>query len=88
MKIFEETRHALTRLLDRIIIRLFGHKCEKCGSRNTDYGSHWARGWNNWCDQAYGDLGVYCNRCCHITWDKSLAEHIATLPKWCKPYNV
>jgi hypothetical protein len=88
MKNFEKTRNSLTRLLDRWVIWLLGHKCEQCGSRNTEYSGHrWARGWNNACEQAYGDAGCYCNKCHHITWDDSLAEHKAKLPAWCKPYN-
>ena len=87
MKLFEKTRYSLTRLLDRWVIRMLGRKCEQCGSRDTKYGHFWARGWNNWCEQAYGDSGCYCNKCQHITWDDTIAEHKAKLPSWCKPYN-
>lgn len=80
-------RRTLTSLIDRMLTRLFGHKCEKCSSRNTQHANRWARGWNHRCDQAYGDWGAFCNTCHYITWDKPIEEHIATLPSWCKPYQ-
>lgn len=85
----KERSDAVKRLLDRIVVRLFGHKCGHCGSRDTEYSSYrWARGWNNLCEQAYGDAGTYCHQCGRITWDTTLEEHMKTLPQWCKPYNA
>lgn len=76
----------LPKVVDRLFTKFVGHKCERCGGRNTEYSSYrWTRGWNHYCEQAYGDAGCYCNVCHHVTFDDTLEKHLATLPSWCKP---
>lgn len=62
-------------------------KCVKCGSNDTIRQSNYTRGYNNLCQQAYGDWGRYCCNCHHIEWDTPYDEHIKTLPNWCTPYK-
>jgi hypothetical protein len=87
---FEKCRCALRHLLNQLVMLILRrhHQCEKCGSWDTIHSHRWTRGWNNWCEQAYGDWGARCNKCKHITWDEPIDEHIKTLPTWCEPYNA
>jgi hypothetical protein len=64
-----------------------GHKCSHCGSRNTEHG-YWSRGYNTYCEQAYGDNGHLCLKCYHVDFDVPLEEHKELMAKaapWCIP---
>ena len=69
-----------------LVDKYFGEKCEICKSRDTQRGP-WARGYNHRCEQAIADKGLYCRKCCQITWDRSLEDFKASLPKWCEAYG-
>lgn len=60
------------------------HYCPQCTSYATEDGQ-WNRGWNNQCEQAYSDSGMYCTNCGHIDWEQSLEKHKESLPAWCTP---
>jgi len=81
-------KQKIVKLYNDAIDHIFGkrHKCEACGSYDVKYSGRWTRGWNHYCNQAYGDWGSWCNKCHHITWDTTMERHIETLPKWCTPY--
>lgn len=56
-------------------------KCDKCGSRNVNIGSY-TRGYDKKREQACGDKGCFCNRCRHITFEKTFEEYKKSLPSW------
>lgn len=56
-------------------------RCKHCGSKKIDKG-YYTRGWNNWCEQAAGDEGYWCNDCLKVSFIKSLDEYKDQLPKW------
>jgi hypothetical protein len=75
------------KILNKTIQRIFNlPDCKWCGSLNLDKG-YYIRGWNNWCNQACGDNGNFCNNCCKITFAQSLESYKNTLPNWCTPGN-
>jgi hypothetical protein len=57
-------------------------RCKKCGSFNIRRG-YYTTGWNNYCNQACGHVGVMCEKCMHIEFDKSFEERKRTTPEWC-----
>lgn len=72
--------------LSKLFSKQNKHSCTNCGGAQTTH-SWWIRGYNNYCRQAYDDKGYYCNECSNIDFDKTLDEHLKTLPKWCTPYK-
>ena len=76
----------LSEKLERTLASLFGTKCPNCGSRDTRY-SQFTRGWNELCNHAIGDSGLFCHSCHTITWDRPLDEYRKQLPSWCTAYE-
>lgn len=72
-------------LLQTILKKVKVRICPHCFSPDTHY-SFWNRGYNHFCKQAYADMGIYCNNCRKVTFDKSLEEHKKGLPEWCTPH--
>jgi hypothetical protein len=63
-------------------------RCEKCGSKNVgNTYSGYTRGYNELCQEACGDIGAFCNDCCHITFVQSLEDYKKSLPNWCRAYG-
>ena len=60
--------------------------CKWCGSLDVDKG-YYTRGWNNYCNQACGDRGYFCNKCYKLTFIQSLESYKEHLPHWCEPGN-
>lgn len=68
----------------KLISWIFGLPiCKHCNSLNIQAG-YYIRGWNNMCNQACGDNGYFCMKCCKITFVKSLSDYQKTLPEWCE----
>jgi hypothetical protein len=72
----------MKKVIDSILLKLFGSKCPNCGKRELERG-HYIRGWNDWCEQACGDRGQYCNSCGKVHFDRSDDEYLQILPYWC-----
>lgn len=60
--------------------------CKHCGSKKTENGFY-TRGWNNLCQQADGDNGAWCPKCCKVTFARSLESYKASLPEWCVAWS-
>ena len=60
--------------------------CRKCGSTDLAPG-HYNRGYNNWCRQACGDDGYFCNKCYAVTFKQTLEEYKKKLPHWCVAHS-
>lgn len=56
-------------------------RCTKCGSHKLKEG-YYTSGWNNLCQQASGDKGVFCKRCGKIEFDETLVQRKAKAPAW------
>ena len=65
------------------------HSCERCGSTKVGKTLHHAytRGWNDWCNQAVGDTGAYCDTCGWVTFVRTIDEFKKSLPDWCHAFN-
>jgi len=64
----------------------FGEKCAHCGKRSTVRSYEYTRGWNEHCQQAAGDSGIFCYNCTKVTWDTPYKKYVKQLPKWIRPY--
>jgi len=68
------------------ILKLLGIKtCPNCGSTRIVRG-YYSDGYNNWCQQACGNDGIYCYRRGTVTFDKSFEERKAIYKSkapWC-----
>lgn len=80
IKIIQEKQREFRKWLKKAL-----HRCPHCNSFKTKYG-FWTRGWNNFCEQAYGDFGTSCTNCGHVDWNVPLEKHLKTLPAWCTPH--
>ena len=61
-------------------------RCGHCNSGNIDKG-YYHRGWNNLCEQAYGNDGWFCNKCFNISWSKTYEEAVKAKKDWCTIYK-
>jgi len=73
-------------MVEKLLTKIFGKKCAKCGSRDT-HPDYYIRGYNNNCKQDIVDEGIWCNGCCRVTFDQTLEQFKQDLPYWCEVYE-
>lgn len=63
----------LKNLFNSSIVSIPERRCSKCKSRHLKHG-YYSSDWNNYCEQASGDIGYLCDNCHNIDFEKSFEE--------------